>query len=185
MLLASDLKTGKIYKEDGEPYKIEKYSHSKVARSGATIKVKSRSLLTGRLIERSYSSTDKFEEADVYNKNTQYLYVDGTNYVFMDPDTYEQFTMSLETLGDQAPYLKEGDVYQLTYFENSPVSVELPLSMEFEVTYTEPGHKGNTVTNVYKDATLDNGMETKVPLFIKIGDRVKIDTRSGEYVSKA
>ena len=103
----------------------------------------------------------------------------------MDPDTYEQVTIPKKVVGDSAQFLKEGEKVQVLYFERQPVSIELPITLEFEVTYTEPGYKGNTVSNVYKDATLDTGATVKVPTFIKIGDRVKIDTRTGTYVSKA
>ena len=183
-MLATELKTGTIYKEDGFPLKVEKYSHSKVARAGATVKVRARNLITGSVVDRSYTGSAKLEQADTLRKNAQYLYKD-TSYVFMDPDTYNQFSISEELLGDAKFFLSEGEMAQVLYFENDPVSVELPNTMIYEVTYTEPGHKGNTVSQVYKDATLSNGFVAKVPTFIKIGDKVKIDTRTGEYASKA
>ena len=184
MLNLSDLKTGKIYKENGIPYVVESYSHKKVARGGATVKLKVRDLLSGSQSAKSYSGNMSFEEADVMRKNAQYLYKDGS-FVFMDPDSYEQFRLSEEVIGEPAQFLTDGAVVQVMYYEGRPVSIELPNNLDFEVTYTEPGYKGNTVSNVYKDATLDNGATAKVPSFIKIGDRVKIDTRTGEYVSKA
>lgn len=103
----------------------------------------------------------------------------------MDPDTYEQFTISEDLMGEQAKFLKEGENVQVQYFDNKPISVDLPVSMIFEVTYTEPGFRGNTVTNVLKEATIDTGAVVKVPPFIKIGDKIKIDTRDGSYTSKA
>jgi elongation factor P len=184
-MLATELKTGTIYKEDNAPLLVMKYEHSKVARGGGNVKVKTRNLISGRVLDKAYSSNQKVEPADVFRKNAQYLYADN-NYVFMDPDSYEQVHVAKETIDpDTARFLKEGETVQVLYFEGNPVSIELPKSMVFEITYTEPGHKGNTVSNVLKDATIDNGSNVKVPTFIKIGDKVKINTGTGEYVSKA
>jgi elongation factor P len=185
MLLATDLKTGKIFKDGGFPYLVVKYEHTKTARAGATIKVKAKNLVTGSVLEKGYLGSAKVEEADVVRKDAQYLYKEGTNFVFMDPSTYEQVYISDETVGDQGRFLVEGENVIVMYFEGTPVSVDLPTTINFEVTYTEPGYKGNTVSNVLKEATLNNGAVVKVPTFIKIGDKVKIDTRDGSYVSKA
>jgi len=184
-MLASELKTGTIFKEGDTPYLVVKYTHTKVARGGATVKVKARNLLSGGVYEKGYSSNEKVEDADVSRKNSQYLYEESNGYVFMDPDTYEQITITKDRVGDSSKFLAEGQIVQIMYFEGSPISVELPISMIFEVTYTEPGFRGNTVSNVYKDATLDNNATVKVPSFIKIGDKIKVDTRTGDYVSKA
>jgi elongation factor P len=184
MLSASELKTGVIFKDNNIPYKVEKYEHSKTARSGATIRLRVRSLLDGSVAEKVYSSVDNVQEADIVKKTLQFLYKDSF-YVFMDPVTYDQEELSDEVVGDNKYYLKESERYTIMYFEGNPVSVEVPNSMVFEVQYTEPGFKGNTVTNTFKDATLVNGMEVKVPTFIKIGEKIKIDTRTGEYMSRA
>ncbi|HXK52512.1 elongation factor P [Candidatus Nomurabacteria bacterium] len=183
-MIATELKTGTIFKENEVPYLVLKYTHTKVARSGANVKVKAKSLLNGSVIEKSYNGTTKLEEADIFRKSAQYLYKEG-GYIFMDPDTFEQFTIPEDILGESAQFLREGESVQVLYFEDAPISVELPISMLFEVTYTEPGFKGNTVSNVYKDATVDNGAVVKVPSFINIGEKVKIDTRTGEYISRA
>lgn len=184
-MLASDLKTGTIFKENSVPYLVVKYTHTKVARGGATVKVKAKDLLTGNVYEKGYKASEKVEDADVLRKNAQYIYQDGLGYVFMDPESYAQFTLTEDGVGENSRFLSEGQTVQVMYFEGNPISIELPISLTFEVTYTEPGHKGNTVSTVYKDATLDNGAEVKVPSFINIGDKVKIDTRSGDYLSKA
>lgn len=184
-MLASDLKTGKIFKDGGQPFLVVRYEHIKSARGGANVKVKAKNLLTGSVLEKGYLASERVEEADVLRKNAQYLYKEANGFVFMDPTTYEQFTMPVDSLGDQAQFLLEGLEAQIMYFEGNPVSAELPISMSFEVTYTEPGYKGNTVGNVLKEATLHNGAIVKVPAFIKIGDKIKVDTRTGEYVSKA
>lgn len=184
-MLATDLKTGVIYKESGAPFVVLKYEHIKSARSGATVKVKVRNLLTSQVLLKSYVGTAKVEDADVRKQNVSYLYNDGFNYVFMDPDTYEQIPMVADTVGDSAKFLKEGEKVQVMYFEDSPVSIQLPASMIFTISYTEPGFKGNTVSNAYKDATLENGTIIKVPPFLKIGDTIKVNTETEEYVSKA
>ncbi len=182
-MLATDLKTGTIFKQDGMPYLVIKYTHTKVARGGATVKVKAKNLKTGMLLDKNYKAADRLEDADVSTKNAQYLY--STNgYVFMDPVTFEQFTIQKDTIGEEARFLEEGQTVQVMYFEDEPISVRLPLKMTFTVTYTEPGYKGNTVSNVLKPATLSNGVEVKVPPFIKVGDTVIINTETGEYVSK-
>jgi elongation factor P len=184
MLTAGDLKTGVIFKEGNTPYKVERFELHKSARSGATIRLRIRNLLDGSLAERSYAGSDLFPEADIFKKSMQFLYKD-VFYVFMDPVTYEQVELSEDVVGNTKNYLKENENYVVMYFEDSPVSVESPITMNFEVTYTEPGFKGNTVSNALKDATLSNGLIVKVPPFIKIGDVIKIDTRTEEYISRA
>lgn len=184
-MLATDLKRGTIYKEEGAPFLVIRYEHVKSARSGATVKVKVRNLLTDQVLLKSYVGSNRVEDADVRRQNVQYLYNDGVNFVFMDPDTYEQIPMSADIVGDNSMFLKEGEKVQVMYFEDSPVSIQLPASITFEITYTEPGFKGNTVSNAFKDATIENGTVIKVPPFIKVGDKVKINTETGDYVSKA
>lgn len=184
-MIAVDLKTGKIFQENGQPFQVVKYEHVKVARGGATVKIKAKNLITGAALEKSYASTAKIQDASVTRSTAQYLYQDGTGFIFMNPDTYEQFTISAKIIGDSKGFMKEGEKVQVMYFEGNPVTVELPKTMVFTVKYTEPGFKGNTATNTFKDAKLENEIVVKVPTFIKIGDRVKINTVSGEYVSKA
>ena len=184
-MLASSLKTGTIFKESKQPWLVEKYEHTKTARGGATVKVIARNLLTDQVLEKRYQANDKVEDADVLRKNIQYLYHDGDFYHFMDPDTYEQFSLTKDRVGESAKFLQDGESVQVMYFEGRAVSIELPNTMIFEVKQTPPGYKGNTVSNVYKDATLSNGAEVKVPSHIKVGEKVKVDTRTGEYVSKA
>ncbi|NMB70051.1 elongation factor P [candidate division WWE3 bacterium] len=183
-MLANELKTGTIFKEDNSPYLVMKYEHIKSARGGANVKVKARNLLTGQVLEKSYLASAKVDDADVMRKNAQYLYKEK-DYVFMDPDTYEQIYIAEDIIGEPARFLIEGINVQVLYFEDRPVSVDLPITMVFEITYTEPGFRGNTVSTVFKDATLANGAIVKVPTFAKIGDKIKVDTRSGEYVSTA
>lgn len=185
LMLATELKVGKVFKENGQPFQVVRYELVKSARGAATVKVKAKNLITGSVLEKGCDSNGRVEDADVYRKNAQYLYKEGEKYIFMDPDTYDQFGISAEILGEGTRFLIEGESVQVLYFDSKPISVDLPISMVFEVAYTEPGFKGNTVSNVYKEAQLTNGANVKVPTFIKNGDRIKIDTRTGEYVSKA
>lgn len=184
-MIVTDLKTGAVYKENNQPFLVVKYEHIKVSRGSASVKLRVRNLITGQVLEKGYISTAKMEPADVLRKNAQYLYKENDKFVFMDPTTFEQFFIDEDTIGEPARFLTEGIVVQVLYFEDRPIGVDLPVTMTFEITYTEPGYKGNTVSNVLKDATLDNGAKVKVPTFAKIGDRIKIDTRDGSYVSKA
>jgi len=183
-VLATSLKTGTIFKDGGQPWRVDRYEHTKTARGGATIKVMARNLLTDQVLEKRYQSTAKVEDADVTRKSTQYLYKDQ-NYFFMDPTTYEQFSLPEEVVGDNAKFLLEGEKVQVMYFDGKPMAIELPATMVFEITDTTPGFKGNTVSNVYKDATLSNGSVIKVPSHIRIGDKIKINTMTGEYASKS
>ena len=183
-MIVTDLKNGTIFKENGHPFVVVKYQHVKISRGSAQVRIKMKDLITGQVLEKSWQSTAHVEDTYVETKNAQYLYKDG-GYVFMDPENYDQFTISEETIGDSSAFLKEGEKVMVKYFEGTPIGVDLPITMVFEIKYTEPGFKGNTVTNVYKDAEIENGTKVKVPTFIKIGDKIKVDTRSGEYISKA
>lgn len=183
-MLATELKTGAIFKEGGDPWLVEKYDHIKTARGGANVRVKARNLLTDQVLEKRYQSTAKVENADVLRKNIQYLYQDN-GFHFMDPDTFEQFRLTDKAVGEKSRFLKEGEQVQVMFYEGKPVSIELPNTMVFEIEDTPPGYKGNTVSNVFKDATLTNGTKVKVPSFAKSGDKIKINTSTGEYVSKA
>lgn len=180
----TDLRAGVIFKEEGVPFKVLKYTHTKTSRGSANVRVRARNLLTDQVLEKSWVSSAGVEDAYLDRKNAQYLYKD-TGYIFMDPKTYDQFTVPTSIVGDSGRFFKEGETIQILYFEGKPIEIELPKSLEFKIEYTEPGFKGNTVTNAFKDAKLENGTDVKVPGFIKIGDKVKIDTRSGEYISKA
>uniref|UniRef100_A0A7C4TPD6 Elongation factor P n=1 Tax=candidate division WWE3 bacterium TaxID=2053526 RepID=A0A7C4TPD6_UNCKA len=184
-MLASELKTGRIFKDQDTPFQVVKYEHVKTARGGATVRVKAKNLLNGSVLEKSFGSTERVEDADVTRGNLQYIYKDNSGYIFMNPNTYEQTTIGEDIVGSSARFLKEGESVQVVYFEDNPISMELPKTIIFEIQYTEPGYKGNTVTNTYKDATLTNGTVIKVPTFVKIGDIVKVNTETGEYVSKA
>lgn len=184
MLNATDLKNGIVFKEDNQILQVLNYEHIKMGRGSGTIKVKVRNLKTGSVTEKSFITGARVEEADVEKKKAQFLYEDKGTYYFMDSESFEQFPLPLDVLVDQAKYLKEGLDAQVVISEGQGLGVEIPNSLVYEITETGPAEKGNTVSNVFKSATLDNGLEVKVPMFMKVGDKVKIDTRSGQYVER-
>jgi len=183
-LNVNDLRNGTFYKEGSDIFSVITYEHIKTGRGSGNIKLKVRNLKTGSVVEKSFITGARVDEADVQKQKAQYLYRDGDNYNFMDPTSFEQFPISASILGDQAKFLKEGLEVILIVGEGQALAMELPLSLVYTISDTGPGEKGNTVSNVYKEATLDNGLIVKVPMFAKIGEKVKVDTRSGAYVER-
>lgn len=181
MVSITAAKNGKTFEIDGEPYVVVKYFHQKLGRGGANVTLKMRNLKTGALFEKTFSSNAKLEEIQTQKKPLQYLYNDGTSAVFMNPSTYEQVEIPLAVVEDELPYLKEGEAVDVLFWEGKPLSVSIAPKVVLQVSQTDPGVKGDSASNVYKSATLENGLQVKVPLFIKTGDRVRIDTRTGEY----
>lgn len=185
MLGINDLKTGTTFVYEGSPCVVLKYEHSKMGRSGAVLRTKLKNLLTGSQFDITFKGSDKFDEATLEKRPSSFLYKDGDDYAFMDSTSFEQFTIKAEDLGDKANYLKEGSDLQILFYDDKPVSVDLPIKMEFEVTHTEPGVKGDTATGGSKPATLETGITITVPLFIKIGDIIRVNTVEGTYVERA
>lgn len=184
MLNVNDLRNGAVFKDDSGLWQVVTYEHIKMGRGSGTIKVKVKNLKTGSTTEKSFITGGRVEEADVQKSKAQYLYRDGDNYYFMDSETYDQFPVSSAILGETAKFLKESMDVDLIIGEGQALGVEIPNSLVYTITETGPEEKGNTVSNVYKEATLDNGLMVKVPMFAKVGDKVKIDTRSGQYVER-
>jgi len=178
------LKTGTVFKEDNQILQVLAYEHIKMGRGSGNIKVKVKNLKTGSIVEKSFITGARVEEANVEKKKAQFLYRDGENFCFMDPVSFEQFPLPEDVLGGQAKYLKDGLEVTLIVLGDQALGLELPNSLVYGITETGPGEKGNTVSNVFKDARLDNGLVVKVPMFAKNGDRVKIDTRTGQYVER-
>ena len=176
-----DIRAGTAFLLDGQPYIGLKYEHIKMGRGTATIKIKAKNLLTGAITEKSFINSARVEEVNTFRKPMQYLYRDGTDFVFMDPRSYEQVNLPAEIIGDQAIYLKDGAEVNVLFWDERPLWIELPPKMEFTVVETDPGVKGNSVSNLFKSAKLDNGLATRVPLFINEGEQVLIDTRDGSY----
>ncbi|CAN5184323.1 elongation factor P [soil metagenome] len=184
MISVTELRAGVTFEEDGILFVVISYEHSKVGRGSANIKVKVRNMKSGALVEKSYINGAKVSDVMVFKKELQYLYKDDEFAYFMNVDTYEQIQMPLTIIPDHM-YLKEGESFPVSFRGEEPLSVLLPPKMEFKVVETGPGTKGNSATNVFKDATLENGITTKVPMFINAGTSIRIDTRTGAYTEKA
>lgn len=184
MASVTDLKSGTVFEENGQLFTVLSYEHIKMGRGSANIKVKIKNITTGSTTEKSFINGAKVNIIQLAKKELQFLYKDDENAYFMNPISYEQTTMSLKKI-DGSDYLKEGETFQVSFREDEPLSLILPPKMVFTVSDTAPGIKGNSATNVFKDATLENGLKTKVPLFINIGDKIRVDTRTGAYSEKA
>ena len=184
MISVTQLKPGTIFKLNGNLYQVLKYTHTKLGRGTANIKVKVRHLRNGAVVEKNFISGAKVEPVATETKELQYLYRDSDDFYFMDPHNFEQFRLTAKILGPKSQFLKENQTIKVLFYEEEPLSIELPLSMVFQVVKTTPGVKGNTVSNTTKPATLDNGLVVQVPLFVKKGDQVKIDTRNGQYLAR-
>ncbi len=184
MISATDLKKGITFKKDGKLYKVVKYDHQKIGRGGANVKLSLRNLETGSLEDYTFGSSNKFDEVRTEKRPLQYLYNDGNDASFMDTKTFEQVSVPLSVLGDDILYIKEGEIVDVLFAEGRALSVEIAPKVVLKVEVTAPGVKGNSATNIYKSAELENGLNVKVPLFIKVGDRVRIDTRTGQYVER-
>lgn len=184
-IVATSLKNGTTFEIDGKPYKVVKYFHQKIGRGGATVRVTVRNLKTDSLEEKTFNSTAKFEEIQTSKKPLQYLYNDGKTAYFMDEKTYEQVEIPFSVIESEINYIKEGQSANVLFLDNSALSIEIPPKVTLEVIDTPPGVKGNSATNIYKTAKLENNTSVKVPLFVKKGEKIVVDTRSGEYVERA
>lgn len=185
MLSITDLKTGTTLELDGAPHVVISYSHSKMGRGGAVVRTKLKNLKTGASYERSFHGNDKVEEAHLQERAASYLYKEGAQFLFMDSESYEQFGMTSEQLGDTVNYLIEGAPLRLVFFEDEPISINLPIKMDFKVTHTEPGVRGDTAQGGTKPAVIETGATVTVPLFIAIGDSIRVDTRDCSYIERA
>ena len=183
-LSVSQMRKGMVILYDGELYEIVDYEHSKRGRGGAIARTRLRHLKTGRNLSTTFKGSENTESVFLESRPLQYLYNDGNNYVFMDNERFDQFPVPAEVLGEQAKFIVEGNTVVGYYQEDMLVKVELPNFVELRVTHTEPGVRGDTVSNVEKPATLESGVVVQVPLFVKEGDVLKIDTRSGIYVER-
>lgn len=184
MISVTELRSGTIFEDQGNIFQVLSYEHIKMGRGSANIKVKVRNVRSGATTEKSFINGARVSQVHVLKKNMQFLYKDKVLLHFMNPTTYEQIQIPLQKFSDYQ-YLKEGQIFSISFLENEPLSLSLPPKMEFRVIETGPSLRGNSATNIYKDATLENNLRTKVPLFIKTDDVIRIDTRTGEYFEKA
>ncbi len=185
MVTAGDFRNGVTFDMDGSVMQIIEFQHVKPGKGAAFVRTKLRNVITGAVVEKTFNPTDKYPTAHVERKDMQYLYNDGDLYYFMDMETYEQLPINKDKLGDNFKFVKEEMMCKIVSYKENVIAVEPPMFVELEVTETEPGFKGDTATGASKPATLETGAQIKVPLFINIGDKLKIDTRTGEYLERA
>jgi elongation factor P len=181
MLGVTDLKKGTLFVWNGEPYRVVEYAQKVMGRGGSIVNVKIKSMVDGKVLAKTFKGNEQLEPADVTNKSVQYLYSDDKNFYFMDGDTYEQFEVSANIIGDQAGYMKEGDSVTAQIFNDVVINIELPKNVFLKITYAEDVVKGDTANALQKDAQLETGIKIKVPAFIKVGDIVSVDTSTGAY----
>ena len=185
MLTLSEIKTGKVIKVGDEPYVVVKTDHHKMGRGGAVLKTKLRNLITGNMLEKTFQGNEKAEEAETETKPTNFMYKDENQAYFMDNGTYEQFSLSLEQIGEKQRFLKEGTDVDTLYFSDKPVAIDLPIKMDLKVVSAPPGVKGNSTGNVTKQVELETGAKINAPMFVNEGDIIKVNTETGEYVARA
>lgn len=185
MITAGDFRNGVTFELDGKVMQVIEFQHVKPGKGAAFVRTKMRNVITGAVVETSFSPTDKFENAYVERKDMQYSYNDGDLYYFMDLETYEMLPIEKAILPDNFKFVKEEMTCKILSYKGNVFGVEPPMFVELEVTDTDPGFAGNTATNTLKPATLETGAVIKVPLFINVGEKLKIDTRTGEYLSRA
>jgi elongation factor P len=184
MISTGDLRKGIAIELDGELWQIMDYHHIKMGRGSAQVRIKLRNVKRGQTVERSFQAGEKWPRAFLEKRPVQFLYRDGDEFHFMDAQSYEQFALSAEQLGDAAGYLIEGMTLDRTSHENETIGVELPVSVELKVAHTEPGFAGDTQSGARKPATLDTGLVVQVPIFVEEGDVIRVDTRTGEYQTR-
>jgi elongation factor P len=184
MIDVTDLRKGVTFELDGELYQVFEYQHSKIARGGATIRVKVRNLRSGVSLEKTFNSGDRVQDVRLDKREVQYLYNDENLYYFMDTDTYEQPALSADMLGDGVNYLTDGMTLTLLSYDGEAIDIELPVTVDLEVVDAEPGYAGDTAQGATKSVTVSSGLKVQTPLFVEVGDVIRIDTRDGSYVTR-
>jgi elongation factor P len=183
-LSITDLKKGTLIQLENTPYKVVEYGQKVVGRGGSIVNVRIKSLIDGKVLDKTFKGNEQIDSANVNRVAAQYLYNDKQGYYFMDEATYNQFSIPEEELEEQKEYLKEGDNVLILMYNDQPIALDLPKNLPFKITYTEDVVKGDTTSNVLKEATIETGLVIRVPAFIKKDDIVRIDTRTGEYLSR-
>lgn len=177
----TDLKKGTVFQWEGEPFRVVDYNQKVMGRGGSIVNVRIKSLLDGKVLEKTFKGNETLQSADVTSQNVQYLYNDGSVFHFMNGETFNQFEVSADLVGDGAGYIKEGDQVSLQFFNDQPINVELPKNVPLKVVYTEDAVKGDTTSSITKEAELETGITVRVPAFIKQGDLISVDTSTGAY----
>ena len=184
VIMAGDFRNGVTFELDNGVYRVVEFQHVKPGKGSPFVRVRMKNAITGSVVERTFNPSDKIQTAEIEKKDMQYLYSDGENYNFMDNATYEQIALTEETLGDSLKFIKENVSVTMLLYKGKVFAVEPPTFVELEITYTEPGFKGNTSSGTTKPATLETGAQINVPLFVNTGDKIKIDTRTSEYMER-
>lgn len=185
MISVNDLRKGLTIQLEGDLYVVVEFLHVKPGKGAAFVRTTLKNLRTGQTVERTFRAGERVERAHIETREMQYLYSSGDEYTFMDTETYDQVTLTKDQLGDAPYYLKENMNILIQFFEGRAIGVDLPTAVELEVVHTEPGFKGDTAQGATKPATLETGLVVQVPLFVEVGEKVKVDTRTGEYLSRA
>ncbi len=185
MISAGDFRNGITIELDGSIFQIIEFQHVKPGKGAAFVRTKLKNIVNGGVVEKTFRPTEKCPQARIDRKEMQYLYEDGDLYNFMDTETYDQIALNAETVGDTLKFVKENEMVKVCSYNGNVFAIEPPLFVELEITETEPGFKGDTATGATKPATVETGAQVSVPLFVNQGDKIKIDTRTGEYLSRA
>ncbi len=180
----TDLKKGQVIELDGKPFRVIEYSQKVMGRGGSIVNVRLKNLIDGSVLPKTFKGADKIEPATVEHRTVQFLYADSDDYHFMDPGSFEQFQLSSDLVETARPFLKEGDNVDMQFFDGRVINIELPKNLYLKVTYAENVVKGDTTNSVQKDVTLETDHIIRVPAFIKTGDEIKVDTRTGEYLER-
>ena len=184
MASTNDIKNGTVLSIDGQLWNVIEFQHVKPGKGGAFVRTKIKNVMTGKVVDRTFNAGAKIDTANVDRRDFQYLYKDGTDFVFMDTTDYDQITIPEAIVGDAANFLLEQQMATIALTDDEPLYVELPASVVLEITYTEPGLQGDRSTGGTKNATVETGYEIQVPLFLEIGTKVKVDTRTGDYLGR-
>jgi elongation factor P len=184
VISTNDLKNGTVLDLDGQLWTVTWFQHHKPGKGNTVVRTKLKHVLSGKVVDRTFNSDTKIADAQVDRRDMQYLYFDGSNWVFMDTNTYDQLSLDENVVGDAKNYLLEEQVVTVALHDENPLYIDLPASVELEVTYTEPGLQGDRSTGGTKPATVQTGLQIQVPLFITTGEKVKVDTRTGEYLGR-
>ena len=182
---AGEFRNGMTLEIEGSVFQVIEFMHVKPGKGAAFVRTKLRNIINGGVIEKTFRPTESFDEAYIERKNMQYLYNDGDLYYYMDNETYDQIAINAETVGDTMKFVKENENVTISSYQNNPFAIEPPTTVELLITETEPGVKGNTATGATKPATVETGAQVMVPLFVGENEKIKIDTRTGEYLSRA
>ncbi|HEX2946444.1 MAG TPA: elongation factor P [Clostridia bacterium] len=185
MITAGDFRNGVTFDLDGQVFQIVEFQHVKPGKGAAFVRTKMKNVITGATVERTFNPTDKVEPARIERQDMQYLYNDGDLFYFMDTESFEQLPIGKATIGDTFKFVKENMIVKILSYKGNVFGIEPPTFVELEITETEPGFKGDTATGASKPATLETGAIVKVPLFVNQGDKIRIDTRTGEYLERA